>query len=466
MEAKHRNTYTPWIAGGALVVAIAVLLLIFRSHKTLVQADAQPGVSLATVRYGAYEERVTVTGRVGAPAGAQTKPAFAIAGVLASIDVHVGESVHAGQPLARLDTSGLSIAAEQAQAEAAGAAASFGGGAVPSAQVRTAAAKVDLARQRLQALQSGGASAQSDRTAAESALRQAQIKVEGDRRALARAEQLYGGGVVAHKDLETAQSQLAADLSDQQATRSRVAAATTGVGGALAQARADYAQALSDLRVAQAQATVLGSQAVSAGARSAAAARDYRNGTLYAPIDGAVTAIYKHRGESVDTTSAVVGIGPTSRDVVTLDVPANEARRVEIGAFVTVRVPGNGASSSGRVTGVSPAVDQTTQSAIVVVNATPPGALSGDAVEASIVVARDRGLIIPQSAVVQDPQDGNTVVFIQTKTKDGQAKFTQHSIVVLKSDGTHAEIRGLHVGERIAAQGAFQLLAPAAGDSL
>ncbi|MDP9025394.1 MAG: hypothetical protein M3N13_08480, partial [Candidatus Eremiobacteraeota bacterium] len=104
----------------------------------------------------------------------------------------------------------------------------------------------------------------------------------------------------------------------------------------------------------------------------------------------------------------------------------------------------------------------TTQSTTVVVNATPSGALSGDAVEASIVVAHDRGLVVPQAAIVEDPQSGNTVVFVQTKTTEGE-KFAQRIIHVLKSDGTTAEISGLHPGERIAAQGAFQLLAPAGG---
>nr|MDQ6929970.1 efflux RND transporter periplasmic adaptor subunit [Candidatus Eremiobacteraeota bacterium] len=408
-----------------------------------------------------FEEKINVSGRVGAPAGAQTKPAFALTGVLAAIDVRVGEHVSAGQPLAHLDAGGLAIATRQAQADAAAAAASYGGGAVPSAQLRTAQAKLVLARQRLANLQSGGAGAQSDRIAAESALRQGQIKVESDRRALAREQQLFSAGVAARKDVDAAQAQLSADLADRQAQQSKVAAARTGVGGALAQAQADYAQAQSDVRAAQAQSVVLGQQAVSAGARASSAQRDYRNGTLVAPVDGVVTAIYKHAGESIDPTTAVVAIGAASQNVVTLDVPANESRRVSIGDVVQVRIPGRAGAAQGRVTGISPAVDPATQSSTVVVNATPDGALSGDAVAASIVVSHDRGLVIPQSAIVQDPQSGDTVVFVASKDKDGNAKFTLHRVSVLKSDGTSAQVSGISAGQRVAAQGAFQLLAPA-----
>lgn len=447
------------ILGG---VAIAVLLAVFllRSRHAPAQTDSQPAVTLATVRYGPYDERINVSGRVGAPAGAQTKPAFAISGVLASIDVHVGEPVRAGQALAQLDASGLEISARQAAADAAAAAAGYGGGAVPDAQLRTAQAKLVLARQRLAAMQTGGGPAQSDRIAAQSALRQTEIKVQSDQQAVTREGQLYSAGVAARKDLDAARAQLAADSADLSAQRSRVSAATSGVGGALAQAQADYAQAQSDVRTAEAQRTVLGQQAVSAAARAAAAERDYRNGTLVAPIDGVVTAIYKHAGESVDAATAVVGIGPASQNVVTLDVPANDSRRVSIGDVVSVHIPGGASSAQGRVTGISPAVDPTTQSTTVVVNATPSGALAGDAIDASIVVAHDRGLVVPQAAIVQDPQTGDTVVFVQTKTKDGD-KFAQRTIHVLKSDGTSAEISGLHAGDKIAAQGAFQLLAPA-----
>lgn len=447
----------------ALFVALIGIVIANTHHRARsAQTSVATAVSLATVRYGTFDAKITATGHVGAPAGTQAKVAFPLPGIINSIDVKVGQHVSAGQPLARLDTTGLAISAAQAQAEANAAAASFGGGAVPSASLRSAQAKVALAQGRLSALQRGGAASQSDRIAAQSAVRQAQIKVDADRRLVERAQTLFGAGVTARKDVDAARTQLASDQADLQAQNAKLQAASTGISAALAQAQADYAQALSDLRTAQAQQTVLGQQAVGAGQRAAAARRDLGNGILYAPIDGIVNAIYKHRGEAVDTTTPVVALGPPAQALVTLDVPANDVRRVHLGNAASIGLGSAQQPITGRVTAIVPAVDPTTQSATVVVSGAPTGALAGDAVEASIVVGHDRGKLIPQSAIVQDPQSGKTVVFVRERKPAGD-QFAQREIHVVQSDGTVAQVSGgLNPGEQIAAQGAFQLLAPAA----
>ncbi|MDQ6931868.1 MAG: efflux RND transporter periplasmic adaptor subunit [Candidatus Eremiobacteraeota bacterium] len=444
------------------IAVIAVVIVHNRQQPGSAQSGAAPAVSLATVRYGTFDAKISATGHVGAPAGTQAKVAFPLPGIISSIDVKVGERVYAGQVLARLDTSGLSISAAQAQAEANSAAASYGGGAVPTAALRSAQAKVAVAQSKLVALQRGGAAAQSDRVAAQSAVRQAEIKVDSDRRLVERAQTLFGAGVTARKDVDAARTQLASDLADLRAQNAKLQAAGTSVSAALTQAQADYAQAVSELRTAQSQQTVLAQQAVGAGQRAAAARRDLNNGTLYAPVDGVINAVYKHRGEAVDTTTPVIAIGPPTQALITLDVPANDARRVHVGDAASVRFGNTQQRLAGRVTAVVPAVDPTTQSATIVLSGAPSGALAGDAVEASIVVAHDRGKLIPQSAIVQDPQSGKTVVFVRERKPGGEG-FAQREISVVQSDGTVAEVSGrLNPGEQVAAQGAFQLLAPAA----
>src|SRR5207302_561973 len=76
---------------------------------------------------------------------------------------------------------------------------------------------------------------------------------------LARVQTLYAGGIAAAKDVEAARSQLAADEADARALHARTGAGSTN--GVLAQARADYAQAVADLRTAQAQVGNLAGQA-------------------------------------------------------------------------------------------------------------------------------------------------------------------------------------------------------------
>ncbi len=265
--------------------------------------------------------------------------------------------------------------------------------------------------------------------AQQSAVDRTSAKIALDRAAVRRAQSLYAAGVAPLKDAQSARAQLAADLAEAQTATAQVRSA--------------------------------GAQVQSAQARAALAQRDLANGTLRSPIDGVVTAIYKRAGEAVDTATPVIAIAPGSSGDVTLDVTSADAARVRLGDPVRVTVPGTGLQTVGRVAGVSPALDPTTQTATVVVKGIPSGAPGGSAVQATIDVARDRGIVIPQSAIVEDPQTGKTLVFVQIAGRDGTQAFGQRTVVVARRNGTQALITsGVRAGERVAAQGGFALLAP------
>jgi multidrug efflux pump subunit AcrA (membrane-fusion protein) len=402
-----------WAALGAIAIAVVAIVIWNRSRASAPapQSDAAPAVALATVKRGEYAVTLREAGHVGAPAGTTTKATFAVSGILSSVPVHVGEYVRAGTPIAQLDTRALALDAQQARAEAAAAAASYAGGSVPAAQLSGAQANVRAAQQRASA----------------------------DLAQVEREQRLYHAGVAALKDVQAAQAQLAAD-----------------------RAAATVAQA--DARAAASQPQVLAAQAQAAQARAAAAENSLALGTLTAPVDGIVTAIYKRPGEAVDTTTPVLAIGPAQQNVATLDVPGTDAQQISNGNPVTLSITGLAQTGQGVVTAVVPSVDPTTQSATVVVNGIPSGAVAGSAVQARIVVAHVSGVLIPQSAIVQDPQSGDALVFVQQRQKDGTLKFAQRTVVVKHEDGTTAEIAsGVQPGERIAAQGAFSLLAPSGG---
>ena len=95
----------------------------------------------------------------------------------------------------------------------------------------------------------------------------------------------------------------------------------------------------------------------------------------------------------------------------------------------------------------------------------PADAVSGDAISATIVVGHLHGTIVPTSAIVQDPQTGKTVVFVQDPhPKAGDSGFALRPVVVRAGDATSSVLgAGVHPGERIAAQGGYMLLAPAGG---
>ena len=283
--------------------------------------------------------------------------------------------------------------------------------------------------------------------------------MQADRAAVTREEELLAAGVVAGKDAEAARSQLASDEADQRAADAKSAAAGTDFQSALKQAQADVASARSDLQAAR-------GQAASAQARLVAARIAYANGALTAPADGIVLAILKHPGEAVDPSAPAVELGPAFGRGVTLTVPAQTARRIAVGDPVTLQMTSTRESvTHGAVTAVVPAVDPSTQAGTVVVSGAPPDAFSGDAVSATIVVGHLRGVIVPTTAIVQDPQTGNTVVFVHDPLpKAGDPAFVLRPVVVRAGDATTSVLAtGLRPGERIAAQGGYMLLSPAGG---
>ncbi len=398
------------VAVGISVVALAILAAVLwaRHAPPAAAPSVHPAIATATARLGVIEETLEEYGRVGPPAGAQSNVAFAVPGIIHSIDVRVGQQVSAGQVLATLDAAPYEYAARDAQAQAAAAQAAYAAGTVPAAQVQGARARVAAAQQRIVV----------------------------DRAALRREQTLEAAGIAAAKDVEAAQAQLA---SDQAALTSAEA----------------------DLRAAQTQPVVLAADAASAQAKAAAAAAVLRRTSLTAPVSGVVEAIFKHVGESADTTTPVLAIGPVGQNEATLDVPGSDARRIAPGDAAIVTVDAGGASASGRVVGVVPSVDPATQNSTVVVSGVPPGSVAGSAVHAVIEIGMARGIVIPSTAIVQDPQSGDSLVFVREDNPNGSSRYEQRVVQVAYDNGKQALIaRGLRAGETVAAQGGFALLAP------
>ena len=398
--------------GIVAVIAIAVaLVLVFRPRASAPPAaPAAPAVALATVYEGTFDVTLQEAGRVGSPAGATTNLAFAVPGIIAAVGVRVGETVRAGQPLAHLASRSYALSQQAAEADAEQAQAAYAGGAVPDAAIASARAKLHATQAQLQADETG----------------------------VRREQRLYAAGILAEKAVVAAQTQVAAD-------------------------RSNVAVAQADLRAAQAQPHALGAAARAADARAAAATYALDQSVLRSPIDGIVTAVLKRPGEAVDSTTPVISVGPPQQHEATLTVPATDAQQIALGDRVELDIAGAG-RSTGRVTAVVPSVDPQTQDATVAVSGVSAGAVAGNAVQATITVAQVSGMLIPESAIVQDPQSGENAVFVRATQKDGTVKFEQHNVSIAHENGTIALItRGVRVGDRVATQGAFSLLAPAGG---
>ncbi|HEV3153692.1 MAG TPA: HlyD family efflux transporter periplasmic adaptor subunit [Candidatus Baltobacteraceae bacterium] len=251
-----------------------------------------------------------------------------------------------------------------------------------------------------------------------------------DRAALQRETLLYNSGVAARKDVDAARAQLAQD-------------------------RAEAAVAHDQLRSNEAAVQ-------SAQMHAALADRDLNNSVLRAPEDGTVAAILRREGESVDSSAPVVTLTSAQNGDITLSVAADALSSVRAGDPVQFTVNGENLHSEGVVTGISTALDATTQTGTVVARGLPVAAPLGSVVQASIVVSRVRGIVVPESAVVQDPQTGNSLVFVATPDKDGNMQYRQQVVNVRMHNGSLALVSsGLRPGQHIASRGGFTLLAPA-----
>lgn len=382
-----------WLVVSILVlVAIVAIWRFFPHDGAVATAPAQPQLPLAIVREGSVEESISLAGRVGAPAGTQTKLAFSVPGSVQSVAVRLGEHVEAGTPLAQLDSTSYALAAQQAQAEA-------------SAAIH------------------GAALASIDRVS---------VKLRADEAELARQQRLFHAGIVALRDVQAAEAALAVDRADAASAR---------------------------VQVAQAQA-----QSRAAGWHAAGTDYDVSRTTLRAPIAGTVVAIFVQPGEMVDPSTAAVAIASDRQGLATLDVPVAELPRITPGDIAHLH--SSGAQWEGRVDGIATAVDPATGLAVLSVSGVPQATPAGTPVDATVVVGQARGLVVPRDSVIEDPQTGAKLVFVQERAPDGTLHFTARKVTVDALDARLARVAsGVRAGERVAAQGAIDLLAqPGTGD--
>ena len=414
------------LAAGLLVVLLAALVV------TVWQAR-QPVVQYATARIGTLETKFNATGTLQSASYAAN---FSASGKLAEIDVTVGQQVNAGDTLAKLDTTLLNDAVNEAQQ------------AVNSAQQKLTDAQTNL--QKVQA-----------------------------------AEQ----AVVAQAyDTEQAQLNPAQGSCDSSCTQQAENAY------AAAQAQADAANAQAQLLVDDSQTAVNSAQA-----KLQTAQDNLSNATLTAPHAGVVSSISQTVGSTIVGSNATAPVSNfvTIADLGTLQVRSTVAvgnvAGVAKGDLVTFTVPAVTGTFKGQVDGVSPTgtvinhvltfpmtidVDMATVNAVhlfpgmttsmTVITLQKPGALlipasavayaqaaadskhggflSASQVAKTMTVARN-DLAAAQDATTVSTADQPTPTFVLQFVK---GKWVTVPVLLGISDGTNVEVlQGLSEGERI-----------------
>ncbi|WP_150291021.1 efflux RND transporter periplasmic adaptor subunit [Sphingobium estronivorans] len=252
-------------------------------------------------------------------------------------------------------------------------------------------------------------------------------------------ERVAAGAVIARLDDRTAaasvaRARTAVGIAEQQAKRQERLYAIGGVSSKAAEdARQQLAAARADLAAASAQLAQV---------------------RLTSPLTGVVSRIYVQPGQTVDPTTIVADIVNGGRLQVAANLPAGEVAKVAVGQAVEVVVPGDSQPVSGRVAFVSPAVDPSTDTALVRLTLSAPGLRMGQFVRARIKV-RDfpQQTAVSRSAVYTDHDGRSTLALVRA----GRAYQVPVRIVVRDGDYLGVAGQGVSGGAFIVTQGAYAL---------
>ncbi len=299
------------LAAVALAAAVAPRALAKLNHPV-----ATP--QLATAAHRSFPVLVSATGTV-VPAS-QVQLDFGTSGRIAEIDVTAGQSVHAGQLIAKLDDSEQRASLSEAQAVLAGAQAVLAGASQPVGTTELLALKhaVLNAQSALVAVRSS-VDGVNQQDAARVAADQSQLAADESKQ---RADGCAGSSsssasptpnpstcaadqTAISDDNRQLQESQARQQQDQQNGQSRVDQATLQLSDA--QGNLAAATAPDTTRVAQAQANVDAARAQVSRAQSLV-----DRATLTAPVAGVIAAVNAQVGEAAGGSSGSVATAPGS----------------------------------------------------------------------------------------------------------------------------------------------------------
>ncbi len=381
-------------------------------------------VALAAVRRGALNDTVTYTGSI-LPFNEQDI-APRIVGTITSLTVYPGDTVRAGQVVARLDTSEVSAKATQAAAQARQAqisaqVAQTNQGAHHQARFDQAEAQAGAAAQAVVAAQGEAQAAQDGVADAQAGVQSAQANADYWKTEIVRERQLADAGAASRQEYQSEQSQAQAAAAALAQARSKVRQGQAMVGASqakvvqaqreLAASRAARRMAQADLVVAAGQAAqqAAGAEAAQAAAREAAVVQGYTR--IVSPADGIVSERAIAPGTLVQPGTIILKIAEISRVRVQASVAVDDLAGVGPGTRMDILTQDAPARPiPARVSSVFPAASDQTRTAIVEAVVANPGhrLLPGAFVTVRIAKAgvSDKTLV-PAMSVVSEGGDAS-----------------------------------------------------------
>ena len=414
---RRRRRRAPWIIIGLVLVAVAATF-VWRAG----QGPAATATLAEPIEQGTFLREVTGTGVVEAVQ--ERSLAFAAGGTVATVAVDEGDTVAAGQELARLDTASVEREA---------------------ATLRTSLASARADRDRLVAQQGvDRLDAQASVANAEDQRVRAARSVEDAERDLAVVERLLAAGAAARDEVRAAEAAL--DVASRSLAQADLALRT-------AQTRLGNLDQLAAAQRASAAAQVTQIENNLANVESRLS-----DTTIVAPFAGVVTRVGIKSGDLVGT-QAVVTLADTSLLRVRARFDENRAAELVVGQSAVV-VPDADTSQrlAATVQRISPVTLRDGGTAQVTADlafdpAEPLGAAfarPGSTVTVRAQVRRiEQALLVPLEAITE--RDGASFVYRVERGDNGPGVARRVDVVVLERNATLAAVEAdLAAGDLIA----------------
>ncbi|MHB1938334.1 MAG: efflux RND transporter periplasmic adaptor subunit [Acidobacteriaceae bacterium] len=271
----------------------------------------------------------------------------------------------------------------------------------------------------------------------------ANLNVLNTRMALAAQEKLYdsekklyGQGAIARKQLDATEVALTAARSAYETAEKHL-------------------QNLQALGMSQQKKAAQGQLELAHGQYLGAAAQmGYTE--IRSPIDGAVADRAVYPGDVAPAGTPLLIVMDTSRVVVRLHVPQQQAELLKLGQAATLRIPGLDNEVPAKVTVLSPALDPSSTTEEVWVEAdNPHGELKpGTTAEVSITAKTiANAVVIPASAILTE-QNGQTSVMV---VKSDSRAYSQSVKTGIRQGATIQIVSGLQPGEQVIVAGQYGL---------
>lgn len=197
-------------------------------------------------------------------------------------------------------------------------------------------------------------------------------------------------------------------------------------------------------------------QLTSAKGKLLAAQAQYGYSEIRSPIDGVVTDRPLYEGEMASAGTPLITIMNLSHVVAREHISPAQAAQLRVGDPATILPGGEQSGMPGKVTVVSPALDPSSTTVQVWVDApNPEGKLkAGSTVNVKAVAKTvNDALVIPSSAVLT-ASDGSTSVMLLGS--DGRAHQTSVKTGIREGDEVQI-VSGLSAGQRVITEGAYGL---------